>query len=484
MGRGLSARQRRWITCGVIASGLLLYFYIAAGIGLHVYFYDDDLMNLYRAIDESPGWRLLTANLTPFTSVNRPLGALYYRAVFAVAGFDPYPFRAVTYGFLVFNGGLLYLFARRLSNSREIGVLAVLIGCYHHRFVDIYGNNGTIYDILCTTFYLLALLAWFRWRSLWLTILFYIPALNAKEMAASFPLVLLAYELIYYPPVRSVRGVARWLLRGNLTVLVTGIITLFAARAKTASTSAFYANSAYQPVINWHNFMASAGHWFDEMCYTREASFPPWLVVSTWVALLTIAIASRRKYLLFAFAYLFLTPLPVSFIPQRGFFVMYLPWVGWSLFFSGLLIEGRDFLYRRAWHRPPIPGGAWQPERIATFLGTLAVLVALNLADPYYSITAIAAEDRPMRRAYEALQALHPTIPNDSKILMLNDPLPPDSYMLLFLVRLVYGHQVDLVRAKQDATRRSLDPAQYNYIWDYQDNHFIELYAGPVKNKG
>lgn len=100
-----------------------LYFTFCAGFGVWASFYADDIMNLYWAFANVSWGKLLAANIVPFTTVYRPMGALYYRSVFEVAGLNPLGFRLVTYAFLYLNILLLILVVRRLTGSSEIALI-------------------------------------------------------------------------------------------------------------------------------------------------------------------------------------------------------------------------------------------------------------------------------------------------------------------------------------------------------------------------
>src|SRR5690349_5715415 len=131
---------------------ILGFSFVFAGDGLFAYFTPDDMMNLYDS------W------FRPIWDTDRYLGILVYRALFALAGFNPLPYRAVCMGLLLANLGLLYLFCVRLTRSREIGALACLIGAYHAHLADLYYSTGTIYDLLCAALYLGAFVYYARAR--------------------------------------------------------------------------------------------------------------------------------------------------------------------------------------------------------------------------------------------------------------------------------------------------------------------------------
>src|SRR5262245_53299150 len=119
------ARMSRLKTA-VAAAGILAWFLAHTWRGLLVFFQGDDMMNMYWAWD-TPLWKLFLANLTPFTSVYRPVGAAFYRIMYTVAGFHPAPFRVVCYVLLALNIGLAFRVAKALTESTEIAVLAALL---------------------------------------------------------------------------------------------------------------------------------------------------------------------------------------------------------------------------------------------------------------------------------------------------------------------------------------------------------------------
>src|SRR5215831_16274583 len=103
--------------CAIAAVLTVLgFFAFFAGDGLYAYFTPDDMMNLYDS------W------FRPLVETDRYLGTLVYRGLFALAGLNPLPYRAVCMALLLVNLGLLYRFCVRLTGSREAGALACLVG--------------------------------------------------------------------------------------------------------------------------------------------------------------------------------------------------------------------------------------------------------------------------------------------------------------------------------------------------------------------
>ena len=173
------------------AVSIACYYLYLAGEGIRAYFSPDDLMNLY-VCWQKPLADVLKANVLFFTDFFRPMGAVFYRGLYAIAGFHPMPFHIACTAIALFNLYLTYCVVRRLAASRELALLATVISCYHARFADLYYNIGTVYDLLCFSFFYGAFLYYVRIRQsggvlsklqIAVCCVLYVAALNSKEMA-------------------------------------------------------------------------------------------------------------------------------------------------------------------------------------------------------------------------------------------------------------------------------------------------------------
>src|ERR1019366_9326030 len=203
----------------IIAFGWLLLF---AHNGLWAQFSIDDLTNLHGYLSRSPA-ALMVDNLRYWSTSYRPMDGLFYIVLYRWFGFDPLPFRERALAITL-----------RLSGSREVAFLALLLAAYHAWFVDLYYSTGTVYDLLCYCFYLGAFNLYLGVRGQGLTlasrplgilIALYVCALNAKEMAVTLPAMLAAYEVIYHWRALGESG-RRWPWREGRGVLVTGLLTV------------------------------------------------------------------------------------------------------------------------------------------------------------------------------------------------------------------------------------------------------------------
>lgn len=419
----------RWhaVSAAVIIVGYLVAF---AGDGLFSYFTPDDMMNLYGA------W------FRPLAEADRPLGALFYRWVFAVFGLHPMPYRIGCLLLLLINLGLLYVLCRKLSGSSEIGALACLLGAYHAHLADLYYSTGTVYDLLCGALYLSALIYYIdirhpgelTWRQQGVLLAMYIAALGAKEMAVTLPAIVLVYELLYHRPFRALAALRRL----APVALVTVLFVLY----KIAGTARMLDNPDYRPHFTWQAFTASWQHYCFDLFY-GVAAFGTGRVLLLWALLIVIAALLRRRELIFAAAFLFVGILPVAFLTPRGFFAIYLTLPGWYLFGASALVATRHAIAAKLHLREPV-------TRVALFAGVALVLLPLHLHQKPIGSRWVAPAHAAVRCVAERLKEIAGPLPRGAKVLFLADPYPKDEWLLTFIFRLYYRDEairVDRVRA-------------------------------------
>lgn len=410
---------------------LTAWFFANTWRGLLVPFTTDDLMNLHGAWSLRPLKLLVLANLSPFTAVYRPLGSAVYRIVFWFAGLNPLPFRMVAYALMLINVWLVYRLVKLLTGSGEIAFLAALVWSYHKRLINIYLNNGTIYDVLCVTFFCLAVNLYvaarekcgglYGWRIPAFFALF-VMALNSKEMAVTLPAILFAYELIYFERKGSW---FQWLLRRRALLLAT-VIAILAYYAKTRPESNFAGVGGYVVHLSVRQFFATSRVFIAELFLLPGDALSGAQAVVVFAIVWIIAIASRNRALRFAAAFLTLAPLPVNFIYPRGFFAMYLPFIGWSMFLAAALVAVKDRL---------APLRSWASS--ALMLSTAAAVLALQSGDNLRGFDQL--DDLQMRIGHltpSLLRIPSSAVPRHGSVLFVNDAFPEGSFTPLWATQL------------------------------------------------
>ncbi len=440
--------RERWKTA---AAALLLaaWFLARTWRGLLVYFQGDDAMNLYQAWILAP-WKIALANLTPFTAVYRPFGTAVYRSLYAIFGWHPLPFRILVYALMLLNIGLLYRLARMLTGSAEIGVLAALIGSYHPRLIDLYLNGGAIYDVLCYTFSLLALIAYMGGRPA-LFLIAYVLALNSKEMAAAIPLLALIYDGIYR---KRAGSVAAWTALG-----ATGLAFVI-----KKSAPAFAHVPDYWLHVSVRQFFATTRPLLSQLWLLPENALNTTESVLIFALMWAIAAARRSKPLLFAAAFATLAPLPINFITYRGFFVMYLPLAGWAIFLATSLMGVREWFWRR--HLQRHAAGSLAPDYGFAILLFAGLLFSVQSNDPYRSFDRIDPSQANLRTLAEALPQAVP-----GRVLLLHDPFPRDVWDPVFVVRMHYRNP-DLMVDRVAGPSQQPSGRRYDLVLDYDGQHY------------
>jgi hypothetical protein len=432
-------KQRAPLVAALAICGIFLGF---AGDGIRAYFTPDDMMNLYVSWSASPMELLHN---------DRPMGALVYRAMFACFGLDPLPYRIFCFALLLANLALLYRFCLRLSGSREVAALACLLGAYHAHLADLYYSTGTLYDLLCCLFFLLAFnyyvrvreAGWPSWRQTAGLLALYGCALASKEMAVLLPAYVVLYEWIFHPgDWRRVAGI-------RFLWLAVPLTAVYAVR-KLAGPHAMTANPDYAPHLSLHVFLTAWKAYLPDLFYGAMAFNTVKLVVF-WVALAGCAAVVRRREVWLAWCILMLGVLPFIFIAPRGFFVMYLVLPGWYLFAASALVWLRDWLAREfpRWAEGLGVGSG----QLALFLVVMALLIPVHRSEKPLGKSWVAGAHQQVRAVLGELAARYPTMPRGTKVLFLSDPYEADDWILTSMFRLQYrDRELRVDRVKSDAS--------------------------------
>ena len=467
----------------IIAFGWLLLF---AHNGLWAQFSGDDLTNLHGYLSRSPA-SLMVDNLHYWSTSYRPLGGLFYVALYRWFGFDPLPFRVACFGLLALNLGLLWRSTLRLSGSREVAFLALLLAGYHAWFVDLYYSTGAVYDLLCYSLYLGAFNLYLgvraqglalAWRSLGILTALYVCALNAKEMAVTLPAMLAAYEVIYHWRALRQSGL-RWPWREGRGVLVTGLLTVPYVIGKLTAAGNLAENPAYQLTISPGRYLHTFHLYLNPLLY-QEHVFRDANTIQLLLAMLGIALWQRSRPLLFAWCFLLVSLLPVAFMAHYAEFFLYLPMAGWSLYAAVLLVIARRLLVSLLVRLARIQAGRVQTVSVVA----LPLVLALFLATHHWresAKTLPAFEDfqPPSRRVAEELIGLRPALPHGARVLFINQPFARHEYFLLFLTRLLYRDMSITV----DEAPFGHDPpsgrGHYDAVFTFQQGRLVDA-TGPA----
>ena len=447
------------------AAVVLAYYLFFTWRSLGLYFDPDDMMNLYLAWSK-PLRQILKANLFFWSDFYRPMGALFYRTVFAVAGFHPMPFRVVCLAIGIVNIGLCYWFTRLIAQSGRVAALAILMFAFHPRLLEVWYRTAVIYDLLCFTFFYSAACLYIEARRRGgfpgpgrtaAILVCFICALDTKEMAVSLPVILLGYELLFESP-----GWKKFRLPAAMALLNVPYIL-----GKTRGASVLANNPMYRPEYTWDRFGHSWALYLNYI-FVRE-TIVPWSAIAILVALLAIAAVFRSRRLTLAWLVIVCGTLPVSFIPYRGGFVLYIAWAGWVLYAALVLVAAQDLVLRR-----------WPQVRtaLACFVFFLVGwrMGKLNLheqrTDPRTWLYDPPAKVRAMA---DQMRALQPVFPPGARLLFVEDAFTSEEWTPYFIMKLAWHDDTMLVDRIKMMDGRNSDWKNYQYVFTYDGGLYKRL---------
>lgn len=430
-----SAYERRLSILGAIF--ILCYFFLFSYDGLHAFFtYDDGmaLVALHRVF-ETPLWKNVVEVLQVFTKQFRPLGALFWRSAYALFGFDPLPYRIVIHSWLIMNIGLVFLLARALGLSKEAVALTTLIFSYNGSMMDLYYNTSTVYDVLCFTFYVGALIVYARGRSAGkpLTIRralavagLFLAALDSKEIAVTLPAILLIYEAVYH-----FRDLKSGPIVRNSGGLLAAMFVIAAIYSKVKVSHMGQA-TAYDPHTSFAFVLVGYARYLQQLTLRMPESFTPARggMIAGILVVATLLVRSRAA--VFGLIFFAVALIPVAIIAPRGAYAAYVAYPGLALAAGSILAEARSQLFRMI-RKPQADLGS----AVALFLCVGGYLAYCNATARKTGMGHMTWDQSKRIDFMGGLKRTIPEFPPNARVLVTDDPWGPD-WGPMFLTRLDY----------------------------------------------
>jgi hypothetical protein len=376
---------------------LLLLHFTFGWWGLRAGYSFDDLMNIGRSI-QFPASEQARDVLLFFwpSSVYRPLPELVLRGFYEAFGSNPLPLRILTHGLILANVWAAYRFFR-LFVPAGVALAACIPLAHHPGFQLFYASGGFLFDHLCFLFYFVAARSY--WTGRWgVFLVFYILALNSKEMAVTLPAVLLLLEF-------TRRGTWTWKRLSPLiaAALMAGAFIL----GRVLGPGGVSSIGSYQPD---YSLTALGRHLvrFSGEFYLLSAFWP--------LALLGACAGTRDRAALAGYALAIVGFLPIAFL-DRGLEQAYIPAAGLSLLAANLLTRLL---------RGPAPA-------FAAMYAWIIVVSSVNVMRPEDGL----AESGRIHRVLADIQSMNLQLPRGSRVLFLEDPFPESrhaSNLLLFQI--------------------------------------------------
>ncbi len=440
------------------------YFLLLAWPGLTTHFAPDDMQNIYTYWTAGP-WKVLWTNVVFVTSFYRPMGGVFYLVMFKLFGFHPLPYRIVIFVLLCVNIGLFYCLARRLTGSREAAAFAVLVECFHAEAIVAYMSTSSIYESLCFLFLIGGLLYYVRIRQYGLllsprqvvvTALFFIAALDSKEMAVVFPAVLLLYELLY-PGLRH----RDW--RRLIPIAVTGIMAVMYTAGKLFGADSLATLDAYRPVYTLTRFLDTTRAYAAALLLTpRPMSLAG--TIALWGSLIGIAAIVRRRELWFGVIFAALAFLPLNFVTPREGFVLYIPLAGFGLFAGGLFHALLDWIAK----------AAWRPQAAAIlFAGLMIFLWNRNSVHIDRLLPGLTGAQKDTWETLTRLEQMHPRVERGARVLFVNAPWT--GYDMYFIAKLFFDDPTLLVVLRDHGHDRGDPIRTFDHEFRFEHSKLVQV---------
>lgn len=453
--------MRRFLPLGACLA-LAAYYGYFAQVSLRLGLTHDDLMNMQRAVTAS--WPTLGKESLFFflpSDQYRPVGAIFYRICFDLFGPVPFPLHLVLMLAWALGLGALFLAARRLSQSSEVGLLTVLLAAHHSNRPFYYINAGFCYDILCHLFYFTALAYYLgarakgrlRERDLLLLTGLFILALGSKEMAVSLPFVLAACE--WWSHDRDWRFPA---LSAVMAALFVG--------GRVLSASGISAAGSYEVVLGYRQWMESWNDWLAHLAYVWPAPLATSWVLAFFALVILGTWISGDRALRIATVLLLVGAGPVVFLrPMRGLEAVSIPLAGLALIVAW-------WLTRLSWIVP------WSGRAPLLFVLVLVLLWDCH-ARAMPPEEAMQMEGRFIAKVWTEWRKIVPPIRATSKVLIRNDPFPPPFvWATTFIGQIDQGSTLWIRRA--DNHTPPPDPADFDFVLTWENERFVTLKAPGV----
>lgn len=449
------------------------YFGYFSKCALSVHFAPDDMMNLAGYWRMKP-LQLLLAQVMPWRPFYRPMGGVFYLSLYHLFGLNPRPYHAVLLAILFGNAWLVYRLAELAGACRVAAGLAAMVVCYHAGVSNLYYNTAFAYDALCCCFYLAAFICYLRLRraerllTLRATaglLALYLCALNSKEMAATFPAMLVVYEWLYHRPA--------WLRASARVALPAGVLTAVFCYGHLVRAGGLIDSPAYRPVLNWAQVIDFQIRSWDDLLI-RPARLEAAEVAAIWAVLTYLAWRRKRPVLRLGWWFLAIGPLPIEVLPGRAGACLAIPFAGLAIFASVVFVDasravagffssepGFQRLGQRRLFAAAVAAGAL---RWAWFNGDL---------QRRYIEPSMAELGQPTWDAIRQLDALHPRVKRNAEVVFVNDPFA--GYDMEFIAELWFRDRSLVVRLPREVPVSAEEMARADRVFEFRAGKLVQV---------
>jgi hypothetical protein len=158
-------------------------------------------------------------------------------------------------------------------------------------------------------------------------------------MAVTLPVVLLAYELLYYRPEKwSGSSLWAWLMGPGRIVVFSAALNLPYIYGRAFGANPLMKQPAYAPVFSVQRLLDfQQGSVSQLLCSPNPLGL--YTVAAIWIVITALAWLRRKRVLRFCWLFMILSPLPIEFLKDRFQGALYIPMAGWVVFAAVILVD-------------------------------------------------------------------------------------------------------------------------------------------------
>jgi hypothetical protein len=469
----------------VIAALFVAYFFLISWDTVKAHFAPDDMMAIWWYWHPPP-IRLLISQFMLWHGYLRPVAAAFYVPLYLAFGLDPVPYHVVLLLLLLVGAYLMYRLARALGCGELPSAIVAVIGCYHGGLSNLYYNTVFVFDVLCGIFFFAAFTYYARIRSSGSllnrrqTLAFlglYLCALNAKEMAVTLPVLLLAYEWLFYEPPRlPLKSLVRW-LRGPGQVLTWAALmnVVFIYGKRFGAEGLMNSGTNYMPVLSLDRIVDFHERYLGDIFY-HLPRFELWPTLLIGLVITYLAWRRKRPLLRFCWFWIVLTPLPIEFLVGRDQACLYVPLGGWAVFAAAVFTDWLPGATRILSGEPLFR--LLKPAHVRAMLAAAGMLAYAFIGWRFKTtevVPVIPELGRQTANVLAEFRAVQPRVPPASNVVFLDDGWPDSGFDMVFIAELWFRDRKTHVLLKDKSRLSPERIVSADAVFTWRDGRLIRV---------
>jgi hypothetical protein len=307
----------------------------------------------------------------------------------------------------------------------------------------------------------------------------FLCALNAKEMAVTLPVMLLAYEGIFHlPPRRHWKDLLRWLLGPGRVICWAGLMNLAFIYGKRFGPDGLMSGPStnYKPVLSLDRIVDFQQRYIGDIFY-HLPRFGSLATVAIWLAVTYVVWRRNRPLLRFCWVWVLVTPLPVEFIVGRDQACLYVCLAGWAVMAAVLFTDWTTRAAERA-----VAADA-DFRRLGLRRGRMVLAAAGMLLFAFVSwqfkkteVSPEMAQIGPLTNAVLGeFRAMNPSVPPGATVVFLDDPWQNHGYDMAFIAELWFRNRKTRALLNQASPLSPQEIAKADAVFTWREGKLIRV---------